>query len=468
MSSLQPATRPPVHTYNDGNHYRIARGRRAPRDDVESNLPSGHSVISGCPSTEEFLRVIHQTLKIRMYATNSRKSYLSYVKGFLRWHGNLPHTIQRQDVCNYLELLVDGGASAAQIAGCLSAIRTCFDKFCGRDITLGLATPRRKKSQPVVPSESEISRILSAAPTHAAKLAIGILYAAGLRNSELCRLQVRDIDFTRNTIRIYQGKGCSDRLVMLPQTWRGSIQELCRQQSGNQWLFPSLQHRKNRHMSPRTLQRWVAIAVDFSGVKKKITPHSFRHAFATHLLEHGTDIRYIQKLLGHQRLETTTIYTKVAQIRGQVIQSPIDQWARQPTLGRSADSGGTCSSAPRSFPKDPPSSGAPPVGTLKIHFQKIEDTTAARVTLEVVRDKSGSVGRRRSSGESLDVERRVFLTGIVVEKNDLNWVQLTMPNVAQWQQPMRGMSKAMVQRIHSPEFYETLRSHICQRFLALF
>lgn len=88
-------------------------------------------------------------------------------------------------------------------------------------------------------------------------------------------------------------------------------------------------------MSPRTLQRWVAIAVDFSGVKKKITPHSFRHAFATHLLEHGTDIRYIQKLLGHQRLETTTIYTKVAQIRGQVVQSPIDQWSQREGLDHS-------------------------------------------------------------------------------------------------------------------------------------
>lgn len=89
MSRLQPATGSPVHTYNDGGHYRIARGRRAPRDDIECNLPTGHSVITGYPSTEDFLRAIEQTLKIRMYAVNSRKSYLSYVKGFLCWHGNL-------------------------------------------------------------------------------------------------------------------------------------------------------------------------------------------------------------------------------------------------------------------------------------------------------------------------------------------------------------------------------------------
>lgn len=165
MPTIEYTQRPPVHTYNDGRHYTIARGRNAPRADIESHLPNRHSVIAGFPSTDQFLRVMEQTLKIRMYAANSRKSYLSYVKGFLRWHGNLPHTITRHDVCNYLELLVDGGASASKVAGCLSAIRTCFDKFCGRDITLGLATPRRRKSQPVVPSQSEVSRILNAAPT---------------------------------------------------------------------------------------------------------------------------------------------------------------------------------------------------------------------------------------------------------------------------------------------------------------
>jgi len=109
---------------------------------------------------------------------------------------------------------------------------------------LGLATPRKGKRQPVVPSTSEVTRIINAAPTRTAKLAIGILYAAGLRNSELCRLKVCDIDFDRKTIRIEQGKCCSDRLVMLPQTWQRPLADLCHDQHGKEYLFPSLNHRR--------------------------------------------------------------------------------------------------------------------------------------------------------------------------------------------------------------------------------
>ena len=400
----------------------------------------------------QFLRKVEQTLKIRNYAANSRKSYLYQVSGFLRWHGNLPHTITRQDVCNYLELLVDGGASSSQLSGCLSAIRTCFDKFCGRDITLGLASPRKPKRQPIVPSTEEVTRIIDAAPTRIAKLAIGILYAAGLRNSELCRLQVRDIDFQRKTIRIYQGKGCSDRLVMLPETWHTTLVHMCHDLPGNAWLFPSRSNQR-RYISSRTLQRWVSIAADFAGIKNRITPHSFRHAFATHLLESGTDIRSIQKLLGHQRLETTTIYTKVARIRQHTIQSPIDRLRNT------------------NIPKPPHIQGntqkdqKPPVGKLRIHLKYDKESNQAKVTLEVLdvqqRDLSASNAARLASRPE-----RIFLTGITVGLTNQNWVQLTMPEDEQWAAPLAKLSTSMIDRINSPEFYETIRLQICKRFLA--
>lgn len=469
MNDPTSARHRPVHTYNNGTHYKIPRGRYAPRDAVESHLPCGHSVVSGFPTTETFLHTIEQTLKIRMYAASSQKSYLNHVRGFLRWHGNRPSSITRQDVCNYLELLVDGGASASQIAGCLSAIRTCFDKFCGRDVTLGLATPRRRKRQPVVPSTSEVTRIINAAPTRAAKLAIGILYAAGLRNSELCRLKVRDIDFERKTIRVHQGKGCSDRLVMLPQTWQRPLADLCHDQRGNCWLFPSLKlnGRTDRHMSPRTLQRWVTIATQFAAVKKKITPHSFRHAFATHLLECGTDIRYIQKLLGHQRLETTTIYTKVAQIPDQVVRSPIDQLPHPISLD-SSDSLDSSTERPPSSNASRQTTAPPSVGKLKIHFKQMENPRRAKVTLEILRHRPRPNPRSDDKNKTSEFEQRVFLPGILVERTEQNWVQLTMPDIADWKQPMGLLSAAEVDRINSAEFYETLRSQICQRFLNLF
>lgn len=445
--SAYPPT--PVHTYNNGKPYFAARGREAARQKIELRQPTTHSMISGRPTQAAFLRTVHQQLKIRKYARSSEKNYLSHLRGFLRWHGNLPHTIQRQDVCNYLELLVDGGASSSHLSGCLNAIRMAFDKLCGRDITLGLSTPRKAKHQPVILSTAEVSRILDAAPTRIAKLALGILYAAGLRNSELCRLQVRHIDFDRNTIRIFQGKGSSDRLVMLPQTFLPALKQICHAQPGETWLFPSLTRRADRHMSPRTLQRWVSLAADFSGVKKRVTPHSFRHAFATHLLESGTDIRFIQKLLGHQRLETTTIYTKLAQIRHQVVRSPLDQLPQHATASSPLPLG----PASTSTQAQQPSSAS--VGKLKIHLQRIGKTSEAKVTLEVL------------LGDSSVDKERVFLLGIRVQRSRQNWIQLTLPDPQTWEQPLRSLPRAVVARIHSAEFYETIRQQICQRYQAL-
>ena len=166
MGNPAPTKTPtPVHTYNNGKPYFAARGRAASRQQIEIRQPTTHSVVSGRPTTDAFLRVVHQQLKIRKYARNSEKKYLSHLRGFLRWHGNLPHTITRQAVCNYLELLVDAGAGSSHLSGCLSAIRMAFDKLCGRDITLGLATPRKAKRQPVILSTEEVSRILNAAHT---------------------------------------------------------------------------------------------------------------------------------------------------------------------------------------------------------------------------------------------------------------------------------------------------------------
>ena len=444
----------PVHTYNDGKAYFPARGRAAVRQSIELRQPTPHSVISGRPTTEAFLRAVHQQLKIRKYASNSEKKYLCHLRGFLRWHGNRPHTITRQDVCDYLELLVDSGVSSSHLSGCLSAIRMAFDKLCGRDITLGLATPRRAKHQPVILSTEEVSRILGAAHTRIAKLALGILYAAGLRNSELCRLQVQHIDFDRNTIRIRQGKGASDRLVMLPQTFAPALQQLCHNQPGETWLFPALNGtnepngRTSRHMSPRTLQRWVANAVNFANVTKRVTPHSFRHAFATHLLESGTDIRFIQKLLGHQRLETTTIYTKLAQIRDQAVRSPLDQ------LNHPNSQKNVRPNPPGlSLPVSPPLTKS--VGKLKIHLQRIARTDEAKVTLEILRN------------DSLGVTDRIFLLGIRVQRTHQNWIQLTLPDPETWQQPFKRLPREVVERIQSIEFYETIRNQISRRFQVL-
>lgn len=428
----------PVHTYNNGQPYQIARGRTADRSQLEHAINKGHSILRGRPTLHEFIASVKRELKIRKYAQASISNYMSALNGFLAWFGGPPNKVTIEHVRNYLEVLADGGASSSHLSVTLSAIRTAFDKFCCRDVTLGLATPRRKKIQPIVLSTAEITRILNASPTRMSKLAIGIMYAAGLRNRELCRLRVQDLDFDRGTIRVAQGKGSADRLVMLPTTFSARLAEMCAELKADDWIFPSAEHRRNRHISSRTLQRWVHVAVDMAGIKRHITPHSFRHAFATHLLENGTDIRFIQKLLGHQRLETTTIYTRVAKINTTSVVSPLDKISA-PTLHSKTKE----NDAPKKAPK--------PVGSLSIVLKNHESAPKASVTLIVL---------------AADRSEQAVLGDIRVGFDKRNWIQLEIPAIESWTTQLANLPRAQQARIRSPEFFENIRHQISNRFLA--
>jgi site-specific recombinase XerD len=139
------------------------------------------------------------------------------------------------------------------------------------------------------------------------------MYATGLRVSEVVRLCWRDIDFDRKALNVWQGKGRKDRVVMLPATFAPLLMQLKFASKPNDYIFT--EERPNRHLSPTTAQRIMARAMAIAGIAKNATPHTLRHSFATHLLENGTDIRFIQKLLGHTRLETTRLYAHVAVLR---------------------------------------------------------------------------------------------------------------------------------------------------------
>jgi site-specific recombinase XerD len=329
------------NTYNNGQPYVPARGRYARRDTVEDYAKVAHPVIhlaADRPTADRFLQVIVRELKIRCYQQKTIKAYRNAVGKFLRWFGALPHQVTREDVRNYLETLVDGGADSSWISTNLSAIRTTFDKLCGASVTLGLASPRRRKKLPVVLSRHEMIRLLEAAVSLRDKLAMGLMYATGVRVSEVVRLRWRDFDFDRLTVNVWKatehGQRAlperravgsqiqrTDRVVMLPETFRPLLQQLSRQFAPEDFVFPG--EKPGRYLSPQTVRRAMARAVRLAGIAKKAAPHSLRHGFACHLLEDGTDIRFSQQFLGHVRLETTTIYTKVAQPRAPQ-RSPLD------------------------------------------------------------------------------------------------------------------------------------------------
>ena len=176
---IAPPQRPHFRlgTYNNGQPYVVPRGRYAPRGRVEDRLRLSHAVVDldrEKPTAGEFIARVLREMKIRFYGQKSIKNYRTVLSGFLRWFGNRPDLITREDVRCYLEVLVDGGASSSWVSVHLSAIRTAFDKMCGRSVTLGLETPRKPKRLPVVLSAQEVIRLLEAAPSLRDKLLLGL------------------------------------------------------------------------------------------------------------------------------------------------------------------------------------------------------------------------------------------------------------------------------------------------------
>jgi site-specific recombinase XerD len=428
-----PAVSTKVQCRSLGKPYLPARGRYAPRAQVDDYLQDSESVVQGYPSANEFVETIVRELRIRFYQPKTVKSYRNAIRSFLRWFGTFPHRVTREDVREYLLYLVDAGAASGTVANHLAAIRTAFDKFCLRRVTLGLAVPRRPHRLPVVLSAKEVIALLQAAPSLRDKLLLGLMYATGVRVSEVVRLRWRDVDLDRRTINIWQGKGRSDRQVMLPQCYESLLTELSKGFCGEDFLFPG--DRRGRHLSPRTAQRVMQRAVAVAGIKKRATPHSLRHNFATHSFENGCDIRRIRKLLGHVRLETTTIYVKVARMDDEpCMPSPLDK-LYQPL---SHDG----SHAPRRS-----------VGHLRLHFQQQPDASGcptAKVTIEVQTP-----------------ERPVYFTGTFVSEARPGFVTLQIPPLEQWDDPLKWISRSQRERFQEPGFYRLLQREITTRFCRL-
>lgn len=179
---------------------------------------------------------------------------------------------------------------------------------------------KRHNKLPVVLSKAEIELILAQIFNIKHKAIVALSYGAGLRISEVIALKVADIDWDRKLISVRSGKGFKDRVTLLPDSLISLLQELTRGKDGKDYIFESSRGGK---LNPRTPQVVFAMALKKTGIKKLATFHSLRHSFATHLLENGIDIRYIQKLLGHSSISTTQIYTKVTNLALQNIRSPL-------------------------------------------------------------------------------------------------------------------------------------------------
>ena len=244
------------------------------------------------------------------------------------------------------------GSGTPKINATVAALRFFFKVTLDRfDLTKHLAFMHEPRKVPVVLSPEEVARFLEAAPGVKYKAALSVAYGAGLRVSEVVSLKVSDIDSERMMLRIEQGKGRKDRYAMLSPVLLGLLRDWYRLARPQGWLFPG--QNPVSPMSTRQLTRACHAAAHMAGITKRVSPHSLRHSFATHLLEQNIDIRVIQVLLGHAKLDTTALYTRVATNTIREVMSPLDRLT--PLMPQQSKS----KAEPRSAHKDAPKDGPP-------------------------------------------------------------------------------------------------------------
>jgi len=268
-------------------------------------------------------------MTMRKLSPKTQTGYIRAVSKLARFLGRSPATATAEDLRLFQLHLVATGTSNLTINATITALRAFFDITLNRkDVTAKLATVHEPRKLPVVLSVEEVHHMLSAVSSPKYKAALAVAYGAGLRASEVAHLKVTDIDSERMRIYVEQGKGSKDRYALLSPTLLAHLRHWWRIGQSQQkmlkggWLFPG-QNPVNP-ITPRHLNRVLKAAVQLAGIEKNVSMHTLRHCFATHLLEQRVDIRIIQVLLGHSKLETTAQYSHVATNVLRETVSPLD------------------------------------------------------------------------------------------------------------------------------------------------
>lgn len=263
-------------------------------------------------------------LRVRNYAPGTQRVYVHHVARFAAHFGRSPADLGPEDAQTYLRHLVDvDEVSWSTFNQAICALRFLYRVTLERpEMIARLPFPRRQRKLPTVLSREEVARFFRVVrnPKHRAILLT--VYGAGLRVSEAVGLRVGDIDSGRMVIHVRQAKGGKDRLVMLSPVLLEELRAYCRWARPGDWLFPGQE--PARPLTSRSVQKACQRASEVAALDKRITPHTLRHSFATHLLEAGTDLRVIQTLLGHKSVGTTSVYTHISAARLRATRSPLE------------------------------------------------------------------------------------------------------------------------------------------------
>ena len=283
--------------------------------------------------TEKAISPLRQRLvedmTIRRLGPKTQHDYIRHVKSFADFLGRSPDKATAEDVHRYQLRRASIGTTVPTVNANASALRFFFKITLKRsDLADEVVSAREPRRLPIVLSPQEVGRLLASATNIKHKALLSLAYATGLRASEVVSLKLTDIDRERMVVRVEQGKGKKDRYVMLSPSllellrdWWRAARKKGWMSPGQPWLFPSY---RGQHTSTRQLHRIVRLAAGRAGIAKRVGVHTLRHSFATHLLEQKTDIRIIQVLLGHKKLDTTALYTRVAIKAIGEVTSPLD------------------------------------------------------------------------------------------------------------------------------------------------
>jgi len=269
-------------------------------------------------------------MRMRKLEPKTRAGYIRAVRSLAAYLGRSPDTATIEELRRFQLHMVDRGSSPITLNATITGLKFFFGVTLDRAELMARMQPVHvPRTLPVVLSREEVARLIAAAPSLKYQTALSIAYGTGLRTSEVIALKVSDIDSQRMTLRVEQGKGDKDRYAMLSPVLLERLRSWWRvahaqgKMLPNGWLFPGLNPMDP--LSTRQLNRAIHAAAEAAQIDKRVSMHTLRHSFATHLLEQKVDIRLIQVMLGHKKLETTTIYTHVATEILREVVSPLEK-----------------------------------------------------------------------------------------------------------------------------------------------
>jgi site-specific recombinase XerD len=261
--------------------------------------------------SEHWQHILESELRSRKYSPQTRRSYVYFNRLLCRTLQKPPEKMQPEDITHFLATVEkDKEYSASSLNLAISALKFFYREILKSKIITEQPRPRQDKRLPIVLTKSEIKKMFTLEKNLKHRLLLMVVYASGLRVSEVVSLKRQDIDITRKSITVISGKGRKDRCTITSDTVIKTLAEYYSRYTINQWLFPGAN--PETHLTIRSAQHIFEQALKEAAIQKNASIHSLRHSFATHLLESGTDVRYIQELLGHTSIRTTERYTHIA------------------------------------------------------------------------------------------------------------------------------------------------------------